>query len=74
MSITTHKTYSEFQKYYKPERINIKQQYLTAWSQIKTKYDTSGLIKRLLINGVDKKTITDSFGINISDIDNLSKN
>ncbi len=33
MSITTHKTYSEFQKYYKPERINIKQQYLTAWSQ-----------------------------------------
>jgi len=74
MSITTHKTYSEFQKYYKPERINIKQQYLTAWSQVKTKYDTSELIKRLLMNGVDKKMVTDSFGIKISDIDSLSKN
>ena len=30
MSITTHSTYSEFEKYYKPERINIKKQYVTA--------------------------------------------
>ncbi len=39
-----------------------------------SKYDTSELIKRLLINGVKKEIIKHSFGINISDIDNLSKN
>jgi len=74
MSITAHRTYFEFQKYCKSERINIKQQYLTAWSQVKTKYDTSELIKRLLINSVDKKTISDSFSIDVIDIDNLTKN
>ena len=73
MSITTHKTYSEFQKYYKPERINIKQQYLTAWSQVKTRFDTSELIKRLLLNGADKNIVAVSFGISKSEIETLIK-
>ncbi len=74
MSITTHRTYSEFQKYYKPERLNIKQQYLNAWLQVNTKYNTSELIKRLLINNVDKNKIALSFGVNSSEIDELTSN
>ena len=68
MKITGHKSYDTFMKYYRLENIDVHQKFFDAWENIQTKYNTSEIIKNLIIKKVSFKTIAYSFGIDVEEI------
>ncbi|RLD77655.1 MAG: hypothetical protein DRJ10_11560, partial [Bacteroidetes bacterium] len=68
MRITGHKSIETFRKYYRIKDIDAKKTFLEAWATIQPKYNTSEIIKNLIIKKVSLKTIAFSLGIDIEEI------
>ena len=60
-------------KYYRLENIDVHQKFFDSWENIKAKYNTTEIIKNLLVKKVSLKTIASSFGVDIQEIKKLAE-